>query len=176
MTASHSHKPGELREELRRADLRVTGVRLRVMEVLADTGEALDAQEVERRAALPAADRVTIYRTLNTLVDAGLAHRVDPGDRVYRFSLTSHDRCEGGHHHHEHLHMVCDTCGSVRCLDDAEVIVQTKTRGQSTPRRLRVFSGEGTLHGVCERCETSGATPAGRRPTGHKKPASRKPA
>jgi Fur family transcriptional regulator, ferric uptake regulator len=173
MTKTDAH--ADLRAKLQAAKLRVTGVRLRVLEVLAEPGEAIDAQEVERRAALPAADRVTIYRTLNTLVDAGLAHRVDPGDRIYRFSLTSHAHCEGEHHHHEHLHMVCDTCGSVRCLDDAEVIVQTRVKGQATPRRLRVFSGEGTLHGICERCEATGAAAAGRRASPSKKTAGRKP-
>lgn len=148
--------PEHLRAMLAHAKLRVTSVRLAVLDVLAKSEAALNAQEVEARISLPAADRVTVYRTLNTLVDAGLAHRIDPGDRVYRFSLTDHSHCEGGHHQHEHLHMVCDTCGSVRCLDDAEVIVQTKAKGARKPRRLRVFSGNGTLHGVCEACEAAG--------------------
>lgn len=138
---------------LRSARLRVTAVRLRLIEVLAATDSALDAQQIEAAARLPAADRVTIYRTLNTLVDAGIAHRLDPGDRVYRFSLTSHAHCEGDQHRHEHLHMVCDTCGRVRCLDVAEVIVQTRSAKGRAPRRLRVFSGAGVLHGVCDRCD-----------------------
>lgn len=142
-----------LRAMLRKAKLRVTAVRLRVLEVLGAQREALDAQQIEDRAALPAADRVTIYRTLNTLVDSGLAHRIDPGDRIYRYSLTDHSHCEGEHHHHEHLHMVCDACGSVRCLDNAEVIVQTRSGRGAAPKKLRVFSGNGTLHGLCETCE-----------------------
>jgi len=145
--------PSPARQLLATAKLRVTSVRLAVLEVLSSTDAALNAQEVEAKIKLPAADRVTVYRTLNTLVDSGLAHRIDPGDRVYRFSLTSHTHCKGEDHQHEHLHMVCDTCGSVRCLDDAEVIVQTKARRGSKPRTLRVFSGNGTLHGVCETCE-----------------------
>ena len=145
--------PTPHRALLAEAGLRATPVRLRVVEVLSQAAEALDAQEVERRIKLEGADRVTVYRTLNTLVESGLAHRIDPGDRVYRFSITDHSHCRGDHHRHEHLHMVCDTCGRIRCLDGAEVTVQTRSGADGEPRRLRVFSGEGTLHGICEQCE-----------------------
>jgi Fur family ferric uptake transcriptional regulator len=151
---------------LRAAKLRVTDVRLAVMACLDASASALAANEVLDRLAASRprdakADRVTVYRTLNALVEAGVAHKVDPGDRVFRFSLTDHARCTPTRHVHEHPHLVCDACGSVECLDDADVIVQA--RGTSAPSRRRIarLSKQSiTLHATCERCEAKAPAPS----------------
>jgi Fe2+ or Zn2+ uptake regulation protein len=155
------------RDALKRGKLRVTSVRLDVMRVLGASREALDASEVTARLDSATADRVTVYRTLNTLVESGLAHRVDPGDRLYRYSLSA-PASEAGHGHHraDHPHVVCDSCGAVECLEDAEVIVRSKGpvagsgkpgagRGGNAPdRRFKVSQQSVTLHGTCEQCDT----------------------
>ena len=133
--------------------MRVTSVRVRVMGVLAGAGGArtpLTAQEVADQLA--EADRVTIYRTLNSLVEAGLAHKVDPGDRVVRFGLTGGEQTEKKEHGHPHF--VCDECGNVECLEDTEVIVQRRgTAGGARPkRRMRLSAKDVLLHGTCEEC------------------------
>ena len=147
----------DLRRLLRSVNLRVTAVRVAVLRVLAGAPEALDAQQVFARLDLPTTDRVTVYRTLGTLVAAGLAHRVDPGDRVFRFSLTDHSACTPQRHVHEHPHFVCDACGTVECLDDAEIIVQPKRTSSARPRRTtpRIDRRAVTLHGTCGKCETA---------------------
>ena len=147
----------ELRRLLRGVKLRVTAVRLAVLRVLAGSPEALDAQQVFARLDRSATDRVTVYRTLGTLVEAGLAHRVDPGDRVFRFSLTDHSACTPQRHAHEHPHFVCDACGTVECLDDAEVIVQPMKARPARARRTtpRIDRRAVTLHGTCGKCETT---------------------
>lgn len=148
---------------LRLADLRVTDVRLAVLAAMEHAPSALNAQQLyDAVAASPAAtsaprsgkpkppDRVTVYRTLNSLVDAGLAHRVDPGDRVFRFSLTDHARCSDHHHVHEHPHFVCDSCGKVECLEGAEVVIKSKDR----PADARTLSQrDAVLHGTCGTCD-----------------------
>jgi Fur family ferric uptake transcriptional regulator len=173
---------------LRAAGLRVTAMRTDILAVLTRSSRALTAAEVleelsrpphegakahkrpagtsHRRAA--AHDKVTVYRTLNTLVESNLAHKVDPGDRVFRYSLTDHARCSHERHDHEHPHVVCDSCGTVECLDDAEVIVRSrnpasdpkgapggKAIGASRSRltRFRITRQEITLRGTCERCD-----------------------
>lgn len=162
-----------LRELLVHARERVTPVRLAVLRALASSTAALDATEVAaalssskhtsksgtKGAAKPkpspvAADRVTVYRTLTTLVEAGLAHKIDAGDRVFRYSLTDHSRCGHGHHHHEHPHIVCESCGTVECLTDAEVVIRTREGSKPiTSPRFRVKSQEVMLRGVCGRCD-----------------------
>lgn len=162
--ASMPHSTGSDRfgALLRGSGLRVTGVRLSVLEALHAAGEALTAQRVfetiveheqrgKARGRRRAPDRVTVYRTLNTLVEEGLAHRVDPGDRVYRFQLTDHARCTEKHHDHEHPHFVCDNCGSVECLQGARVEVSTPKAASRAP--ARTIRQDVVLHGRCGECE-----------------------
>jgi len=148
------------RQALRGANLRVTSVRLSILNVLSQARRALDAQRVyeavEASSKRSAPDRVTVYRTLNSLVDAGLAHKVDPGDRVFRFSLTDHARCTEHKHVHEHPHFVCDSCGTVECLDEEQVVVKRRSANpkgsaRSTPKRKLRQDGV-VLHGTCGDC------------------------
>ena len=113
-------------------------------------------EKARAREQDPRLNRVTVYRTLNTLVEKGLAHKVDPGDRVFRFSLTDHARCDGEKHVHEHPHFVCDSCGTVECLEGAEVVVkppapQPKGHAKSAAKR-QVRQDGVVLHGTCESC------------------------
>ena len=165
---------------LRESKLRVTSVRLAILRVLEDSHEAMTAQQMfERVAAAGAApgrksskpgrkgdaggesdggapDRVTVYRTLNSLVESGIAHRVDPGDRVFRFSMTDHAKCTEHHHVHEHPHFVCDSCGKVQCLQGAEVVIKTQDEDTARTARWRVKQQDVVLHGTCDACSESG--------------------
>lgn len=167
----HPRGQHDARELLRKAGLRVTAVRVGIVEALGAAKSALDAQGVFESLRSASADRVTVYRTLNTLVESGLAHRVDPGDRIFRYGLTDHSHCNGEEHRHEHAHFVCDACGVVECIDDAEVIVRPR-KSPLAERRFRVRQQDVTLHGTCERCGPgagSEAKPAGRRAKSRKK-------
>jgi Fur family ferric uptake transcriptional regulator len=156
VSTSHQPRPKiDALAVLREAGLRVTGVRRAVIDVLSSAGEALDAAGVLARIpAGTSADRVTVYRTLSALVEAGVAHRVEAGDRVYRYSLTDHARCTPERHVHEHPHLVCDRCGSVQCLEDTEVIIQARSGSLAARRGIARLSRQSiTLHGLCERCD-----------------------
>jgi len=173
---------------LRAAGLRVTPVRLGVLRSLCQTHEVVSADQIvedlsRSRAAKGRGrkpDRVTVYRTLNALVDAGIAHRMDPGDRVFRFGLTgdhaAHVPSAGkscgcgpsencGHpasatgaprvpdQSHGHPHFLCESCGKVECLEDTEVVLQPKA---GSPRRAvaqKVRQQEVLLKGTCGDCD-----------------------
>lgn len=133
------------RQRLHDANLRATGARLAVLRALANSPLPVSAQELIDAVDQSEADRVTVYRTLNSLVEAGLAHRMDPGDRVWRFGLLAHE-------HERHAHFVCDACGTIRCLADATISVAYKGRKQS--ERFKVHQQDVYLHGTCESCDT----------------------
>lgn len=149
------------RQQLRAAGQRVTPIRLAVMRVLSEGKTALDAQQVLEAVSaegITEADRVSVYRTLGMLVEQGLAHRIDAGDRTWRYKLTRHDHCHGGHHDHDHPHVVCDSCGLVECLTDAmiSIVPREKVPGKDTMQGLlafRIRQQQVTLHGVCAKCE-----------------------
>ena len=95
---------------LRRATCRPTAQRLLVLQALGG-GEHVTADDVLAHASerYPSINASTVYRTLDALVDAGIARRTDLGtDR-----LTS-SWC--GHRHH---HVVCQGCGAVAHLHDS---------------------------------------------------------
>jgi Fur family transcriptional regulator, ferric uptake regulator len=137
------------KELLRGVGMRVTTVRVAILEALGGAKAPVTAQELADQLA--EADRVTIYRTLNSLVEAGLAHKVDPGDRVFRFGLTGGAKKQDTAGH-GHPHFVCDECGNVECLEDTEVIVQKKKGAAPVKKKMRLSAKDVLLHGTCEEC------------------------
>lgn len=143
---AHGHDADLWAARLREAGLRVTGTRADILRALAGATAPMNAQEV--LAALPGggADRVTVYRTLNSFVKAGLAHRIDPGDRVWRFGINDVG-------HADHAHFVCDSCGGVECLENAAIRVSIE--GGARARTARITQRDVYLHGECDRCAKS---------------------
>lgn len=96
--------------------MRVTPFRIQVLEIFSAHKNAIDLNHIEQE--LGDFDRITLYRTIKTFVEAGLIHEiVMPGD-IKKLALCK-DEC-GGHdheHHHQHLHFKCDTCEEIFCLE-----------------------------------------------------------
>jgi Fur family ferric uptake transcriptional regulator len=107
----------EKNEELRRAGLKVTSPRIKILELLqSPQNQHISAEEIykillEKKEEIGLA---TVYRVLNQFEDAGILtrHHFDSGKSV--FELASKD-------HHDHL--VCLQCGQVFEFHD-EVIEQ----------------------------------------------------
>ncbi len=131
---------------LQQAKLRRTPVRAGVLDVLAKSARPLGAVEILEKLP-PHTDAVTVYRTLNTYTEKGVAHRVRGEDRVWRYALG--DPHETSAHHHPHF--VCEECGKVECLNEAEIptsFIPSLGVGQ----RYAIRYPEVVLHGVCPRC------------------------
>ena len=135
----------DLREKIREAGLRVTGPRIAVLQKLTGAKSPASHADLVESLSPQGWDRATIFRVLADLTEAGLAHRVDVGDHIWRFEL-----CEEGTPHEgtEHPHFVCNDCGEVVCLPDADV--QVKAAGG--PRALRGKHLEVQFKGQCDRC------------------------
>lgn len=101
-------------ERLRRAGERVTPQRLLVARALEDARRQVTAQELwERlRRGAPHLGRATVFRTLETLVGAGVARRLEQDGHVYGYVA-----CRPGHHHH----LACSACGGVEEIGEAFV-------------------------------------------------------
>jgi Fur family ferric uptake transcriptional regulator len=87
--------------------------------------------------------RATIYRTLQWMVDAGIARRVDFGDGRVRF--------EHGYRHPRHFHLVCRTCQqSFEFLSsDIEALVEEVTAARHFTPAQSVLQ----IYGTCESCQ-----------------------
>jgi len=103
---------------LEASGVRATAVRRRVLAVLLLSNRAMSHLDVQ--AALPAMDRVTLYRALDCLTDAGIAHKIPGDDRVFRYSTGKEHPAPGNpaNSQHAHGHFKCTRCSRVFCLDD----------------------------------------------------------
>ena len=130
---------------IRGAGLRVTQPRLAVLHVLSEQTSPLSHADLIEALAGQGFDRVTLYRNLNDLADAGIVARTELGDHVWRFELRSGADAHSG----LHPHFTCTDCGSVSCLPDDVVRINKSGR---LPRALREQTVEVSLRGVCDRC------------------------
>ena len=92
-------------EELSQAGHRVTQPRRAVIRaLLEDEGHHSPAEVHERaQARCPTVGLVTVYRTLELLVDLGFARRIHTDDGCHGYAAATN-----GHHHH----LVCRQCGA----------------------------------------------------------------
>lgn len=123
---------------LHEAGLKVTSGRVRVFETLRAAAQPLSHADIEIR--LPDADRVTLYRVLDSLVAGGLALKAVDTRGVFRFSAAAQRQHAG------HVHFRCTDCGGVFCLK-AEPPPPPKL-----PRGFRLAEVELDVRGTCADC------------------------
>ena len=85
------------RDRLRAAGQRVTPQRLLVADALATAGRQLTAQELWQRVRRrsPRIGRATVFRTVEALVGAGVARRLELPNHA-----SGYIACQPEHHHH----------------------------------------------------------------------------
>ncbi len=150
--------------KLRQAAVRVTPARLEVLGTLLNKQRAMSHNEMQD--ALPAMDRVTLYRALDCLADAGLAHKITGDDRVFRFSTgsevgdTDDTKQTLMTTQHQHGHFQCTRCAKVFCLEQPDAANTLRDQLQATlvSTALKGFQShhiEVTIKGWCDRCSHS---------------------
>lgn len=131
-------------ETLRSRGYRITPQREMIIEELASTNAHMAAEEIhdaiqKRTKALNIA---TIYRTLDMLVEEGLACKNDLGGGCVVYAITRHG---------PHIHLVCRLCGQVIEADQSLISDLGKNLQQEYGfyADLRHIS----LFGVCFQCQ-----------------------
>jgi Fur family ferric uptake transcriptional regulator len=95
--------------------------------------------------------RATVYRTLQWMVDAGIARKVDFGEGRFRF--------EHSYRHPRHFHLLCKQCNrSFEFLSsDIETLIEEVAAARGFTARQSVLQ----IYGTCEGCRTGRPSPAG---------------
>ncbi|HEY8755205.1 MAG TPA: Fur family transcriptional regulator [Candidatus Dormibacteraeota bacterium] len=127
------------------APRRLTAQRRLVAQALHDAGRTVGAVELfdALRRAHPHLGRATVFRTLDLLVERGLAQRFEGEGHVYLYTS-----CEPVHHHH----LVCRGCGSTTDIDDAEVDALINSMRRRHDFTLDHDSLD--FYGTCARCRS----------------------
>ncbi|MGH3938603.1 MAG: Fur family transcriptional regulator [Pseudonocardiaceae bacterium] len=126
--------------------LRSTRQRTAVTRLLDDTDGFRSAQEIHEqlRRSGEGIGLTTVYRTLQTLADAGEIDvlRTDSGEAVYR-------RCSAHHHHH----LVCKHCG--RTVEVEGPTVELWAERVATEHAFTDISHTVEIFGTCAPCAAS---------------------
>lgn len=88
--------------------------------------------------------RATVYRTLQWMVEAGIARKVDFGEGRFRF--------EHSYRQPRHFHLICKTChrSSEFLSSDIEALIEEVAAARSFAAAQSVVQ----IYGTCEECRT----------------------
>lgn len=129
--------------ELRARGFRMTPQRMAILHVLHHSGRHLSPAEVYERARrdLPGLTEPTVYRTLEFLVENGLAHPAHMGGRHLVYQISRRD----------HHHLICRTCG--REVEVEHAVLQNLYRRLESETGYHLTDSHVTFFGLCSKCK-----------------------
>jgi Fur family transcriptional regulator, ferric uptake regulator len=134
-------------DRLREAGERATRQRLLVADALTAIGRRVSAQELYEhlRRGDPSIGRATVFRTLEALVVAGVARRLERSGHVYAYVA-----CRPEHHHH----LACDRCGRVEEI--GEGFIAPVAERVAAEMGFTIDDARLDFYGLCARCAAEG--------------------
>ena len=134
-------------QELKKAGLKITLPRLKILEIMQDPDNQHIGAEDVYKILLEQGEEIglaTVYRVLNQLDDAGIIHRhhFEGGKSVFELSQKSH-----------HDHLVCLDCGKVIEFEDP--IIEKRQEDIAQENGIELTNHSLYLYGRCkkENCE-----------------------
>jgi Fur family ferric uptake transcriptional regulator len=130
-------------EILQNHHLKKTSPRVSIIQALQTSPNPLSEAEVkEQMGALY--DRITFYRSVQTLEEAGIIHRIVADNTVVKYALN---HCEKGHQHgSDHAHFYCTKCNTLVCLNTI------KTHAYELPEGFAPSQCDVIIKGMCNIC------------------------
>lgn len=128
---------------LRQQGYRLTPQRELIVEAIAHSGRHMTAEEVLEivRQKASAVNIATVYRTLDLLVEKGLATRTDLGEGRVVYATVRHG---------PHIHLVCRRCG--RVLEADAALLASLTAALRDQYHFCCDTTHLALTGLCEAC------------------------
>jgi Fur family ferric uptake transcriptional regulator len=137
---SHCHT---LLADLRRKGYRITPQREIIIEVIAHTDDHMTAEEIfaQVQTRTQALNLATVYRTLDMLVDEGLATRINLGEGQVSYATVKHG---------PHIHLVCRACGQIMNADPQ--LLEAVANRLQPEHNFNPDLNHISIFGLCERC------------------------
>jgi len=127
---------------LKETELYCTEARVAILKVLMQAPRPLPQTQIAEQLASNSLNKVTIYRTLDSLVEVGLVHRAFMQKRAWHFELAHHcsaTQC--------HPHFTCLNCGRTHCLTGISIPM-----AQSPYKGFVISRQQVRLEGICPAC------------------------
>lgn len=142
-TLSVGDRVARLRARAAARRLRMTPQREVLLRILGETPHHPTAEELYRkvRKVLPSVSAATVYRNVQTLVDAGVLSVLERAGQAIRYDPNPE----------EHHHFVCERCGEVTDVYVAR-LDYALDHGRSGLGDADIRACAVQLHGICARC------------------------
>ena len=115
--------------------LKRTSCREGILDVVMDADQALSENEIRERLA-GTYDRTTFYRSFKTLEEHKIIHKIVVDNQLVKYALDNHVT-----HKHEHAHFFCNSCQTVKCMDDVPVSTYQLPDGYSNEETEVIIKG-----------------------------------
>jgi Fur family transcriptional regulator, ferric uptake regulator len=124
--------------------LRKTPARLAILQHLLSANLPQSESEIHEKM-LEAYDRITFYRSMQTLMEAGIVHRIVADNTTVRYALNQCTQ-QQHEHHNDHVHFFCTKCGNVECLKGVAI------GHYPIPEGYRREECDVVIKGLCRQC------------------------
>lgn len=128
------------KELLQSHNLRKTNCRQGILDILGTSGEALTEHEIKEQLD-SRHDRTTFYRTLKTLLENHIIHKIVVDNQLVKYALNPKSDIQG-----EHIHFYCKECDKLVCIEDPPYQQVT------LPTGFKAFETEVIIKGTCQSC------------------------
>lgn len=137
---------------------RVTQPRLHVLEALEHSTTPVTPYELADRIkeAGGTGDVVGVYRTLETLLQSGLVHRMASSGRFHKCQLGPEDDCQRHQRDHCHHTLSCRACGHVEEVHCPGIDLISQVLSAQTHFLIEDHTLE--FSGLCSACQPEGAS------------------
>lgn len=135
----------DIEQELMEHSVRPTSTRIAIYRLFSSAEAPLSAGDIEIK--LDTVDRSTIGRTLGTMHEAGMLHKIDDGSGIMKYEICRDTHTyEDGSHGDLHPHFYCRKCGRTHCLTNTPLPHLNLPEGYDMEEMNLVISG------VCAEC------------------------
>tara|TARA_R110002049_G_scaffold28324_5_gene97447 strand:- start:432 stop:845 length:414 start_codon:yes stop_codon:yes gene_type:complete len=134
-----------LEQILEKNNVKPTAMRLLVLQFLLNKKVAVSLTNIE--AYFDNSDRTTLYRTLKTFVESGIAHQIDDGTGITKYALCE-ENCHCEIDTDLHLHFHCNNCNETICL------TEHKIPHINLPEGFKAENVNLVAKGICDKCSS----------------------
>ncbi len=125
--------------------IKATTNRVKLLETIGNSRAPASADGIHRALKKNLSiNRVTVYRILDLLVEAGLIDRLSSGGPSFFYGLAPNK------YHRPHAHFYCKKCRAMNCLDPESL--QLITDSLNMKALGHIDKVEVRLDGVCKQC------------------------
>ena len=124
---------------LREKGLKKSAQRIAIISILLDKRIPLAESNIKEEMG-DMYDRITFYRTIQTLLETNVIHRITIDNTTVKYALNNAKN-------YSHIHFYCKSCHSVTCFEDIPL------QEYKLPENFEQEECEVLIKGICNKCK-----------------------